>query len=118
MANGVRATSARGIGAWSRFGVRLSRGAKSPTPYLMLVGFALFFGVWFLLSEVFRVWRFASLPGPRVVLIEWLNPHPVYGMSLYTPDYYTHIGASMRRVLYAFIISTGLGVPFGLFLGW
>jgi len=69
MANGVRATSARETGAWSRFVVRLSRWAKSPTPYLMLVGFALFFGAWFLLSEVFRVWRFASLPGPRQVLI-------------------------------------------------
>src|SRR5947209_20337404 len=25
---------------------------------------------------------------------------------------------SLRRWLYAFVISTGLGVPFGLFLGW
>lgn len=113
-----RATSAGEIGAWDMFVYRLSKWVRSPTPYLMLVGFALFFGAWFLLSEVFKFWRFASLPGPRQVLIEWFNPNPVYGMSLYTPDYYTHVWSSLRRVLYAFIISTGLGVPFGLFLGW
>jgi hypothetical protein len=118
MANGLRATSAGEIGAWTMFMYRFSKSLKSPTPYLMLVGFALFFGAWFLLSEVFRVWRFASLPGPRQVLIEWFNPNPVYGMSLYTPDYYMHVWMSLRRVLYAFVISTGLGVPFGLFLGW
>jgi NitT/TauT family transport system permease protein len=118
MANGARATSAGEIGAWEMFLYRISKWAKSPTPYLMLVGFALFFGAWYLLSEVFRVWRFASLPGPKAVLTEWFNPNPVYGMSLYTPDYYVHVWSSMRRVLIAFVISTGLGVPFGLFLGW
>ena len=100
------------------FVYRVAKSLKSPTPYLMLVGFALFFGAWFLLSEVFKVWRFASLPGPRQVLVEWFNPNPVYGMSLYTPDYYMHVWMSVRRVLYAFVISTALGVPFGLFLGW
>ena len=97
---------------------RFSKWLKSPTPYLMLLGFAIFFGAWLLLSEVFRFWRFASLPGPGAVLLEWFNPNPVYGMSLYTPDFYVHIWSSMRRVLYAFLISTALGVPFGLFLGW
>jgi ABC-type nitrate/sulfonate/bicarbonate transport system permease component len=118
MANVIRATSAGEIGAWDMFTYRVSKWVRSPTPYLMLVGFMLFFGAWFLLSEVFRFWRFASLPGPRQVLIEWFNPNPVYGMSLYTPDYYVHVWSSLRRVLYAFVISTGLGVPFGLFLGW
>jgi len=117
MAN-IRQTSAGEIGAWDMFMYRLSKWLRSPTPYRMLVGFALFFGAWFLLSEVFKVWRFASLPGPRQVLTEWLNPDPVYGMSLYTPDYYTHVWMSLRRVLIAFVIATGLGVPFGLFLGW
>jgi NitT/TauT family transport system permease protein len=117
MADAAR-TSAREIGAGEMATYRFFRWLKSPTPYLMLVGFALFFGAWFLLSEVFKVWRFASLPGPRGVLMEWFNPHPVYGMSLYTPDYYIHVWSSLRRVLYAFLIATGLGVPFGLFLGW
>ncbi|HVJ13122.1 MAG TPA: hypothetical protein VNC62_16235, partial [Burkholderiales bacterium] len=118
MAKSLRATSAGEIGTWDMFMYRISKWAKSPTPYLMLLGFAIFFGAWFLLSEVFKFWRFASLPGPREVLLEWFNPNPVYGMSLYTPDFYIHIWSSMRRVLYAFLISTALGVPFGLFLGW
>ena len=100
------------------FRYRWSRRLRSPTPYLMLAGFALFFGAWFLLSDVFKVWRFANLPGPKQVLIEWFSPNPVYGLSVYTPEYYQHIWASTRRVLIAFVIATGLGVPFGLFLGW
>jgi NitT/TauT family transport system permease protein len=118
MAKSLRATSAGEIGTWDMFVYRVSKWARSPTPYLMLLGFAIFFSAWFLLSEVFKFWRFASLPGPRAVLVEWFNPNPVYGMSLYTPDFYIHIWSSMRRVLYAFLISTALGVPFGLFLGW
>ena len=118
MPEATRVASAGQLGASALFMVRLSKWFASPTPYLMVVGFVLFFGAWLLLSEVFKVWRFASLPGPRQVLIEWFNPHPVYGMSLYTPDYYMHVWMSLRRVLWAFVISTGLGVPFGLFLGW
>jgi sulfonate transport system permease protein len=114
----TRMTSGGEIGAWEMFLYRFSTWLRSPRPYLMLLGFALFFGAWFLLSDVFKVWRFASLPGPRQVLVEWFNPRPVYGMSLYTPDYYMHVWMSLRRVLYAFVISTCLGVPFGLFLGW
>jgi NitT/TauT family transport system permease protein len=118
MASVRQSGSAGEIGAWEMVMYRFSKWIKSPTPYLMLVGFVIFFGAWYLLSEVFKFWRFASLPGPRAVLTEWLNPNPVYGMSLYTPDYYVHVWSSMRRVLYAFLIATGLGVPFGLFLGW
>ena len=118
MANGKLGSSHGEIGAWEMFLYRFSRWLRSPTPYLMVVGFVLFFGAWYLLSEVFKVWRFASLPGPHQVLVEWFNPNPVYGMSLYTPNYYMHVWMSLRRVIYAFVISTALGVPFGLFLGW
>ncbi|MFN2645832.1 MAG: ABC transporter permease [Burkholderiales bacterium] len=111
-------TSAVEVGASNMFMYRFSKALKNPTPYLMLAGFALFFGAWFFLSEGIRFWRFASLPGPREVLVEWFNRNPVYGLSLYTPEYYTHVWMSLRRVLYAFVIATGLGVPFGLFLGW
>ena len=113
-----RTASAGELGGGALFAYRVSKWLASPTPYLMLLGFAIFFGAWYLLSEVFKVWRFASLPGPHQVLVEWLNPNPVYGMSLYTPQYYMHVWMSLRRVLYAFVISTALGVPFGLFLGW
>jgi NitT/TauT family transport system permease protein len=106
------------IGGLALFMYRFSKWLQSPTPYLMVVGFALFFGSWFVLSEVIGFWRFANIPGPRQVLIEWLNPNPVYGLSVYTPEYYTHIWSSIRRVLIAFTIATCIGVPFGLFLGW
>src|SRR2546421_1178415 len=117
-ADGKPATSAAEVGAWAMFMYRVSKWAKNPTPYLMVVGFALFFGAWFLLSEVFRVWRFASLPGPRAVLTEWFNPNPVYGMSLYTPDYYMHVWMSLRRGLAAVLPPPRPRVAFCPLLGW
>jgi NitT/TauT family transport system permease protein len=110
--------AAGSIGGLSLFMYRFSKWLKSPRPYLMLIGFALFLGSWFMLSDVIRFWRFANIPGPRQVLIEWLSRDPVYGLSIYTPEYYTHIWVSMRRILIAFTIATSVGVPFGLFLGW
>ena len=65
MASGRQTASGGEIGAWDMVLYRVSKWLRSPTPYLMLVGFVLFFSAWFLLSEVFKVWRFASLPGPR-----------------------------------------------------
>src|SRR6185312_844318 len=67
MANGKQSASGGEIGAWEMFLYRFSKWLRSPRPYRMLLGFVLFFGAWFLLSEVFKVWRFASLPGPRQV---------------------------------------------------
>lgn len=110
--------SVTNITGLSLFMFRISKWLQSPTPYLMLVGFALFFGTWFFLSEVIFFWRFDNLPGPREILVEWFNPDPIYGLSFYTPEYYTHIWMSVRRVAIAFAIATGLGVPVGLFLGW
>ena len=97
---------------------RLKQWLKSPRPYLMMVGFALFLGAWYLLVEVWKVPRFREMPGITVVIMEWINKDPTYGLSLYTPEYYQHIGMSVWRVTQAFILATLLGVPFGLFLGW
>ena len=97
---------------------RLKQWLKSPRPYLMLIGFALFLGAWYLLVEVWKVPRFREMPGITVVIMEWINKDPTYGLSLYTPEYYQHIGMSVWRVTQAFILATLLGVPFGLFLGW
>jgi ABC-type nitrate/sulfonate/bicarbonate transport system permease component len=47
-----------------------------------------------------------------------VSEDPVYGLSLFTEEYYTHIWVSVRRILIAFAIATALGVPVGLFLGW
>lgn len=97
---------------------RSARWFQSPKPYLMLVGFAIFFGSWFFMSEVWHFWRFDNLPGPWEVLQEWFSEDPIYGLSFYTPEYYQHIWVSLRRIMIAFAIATILGVPFGLLLGW
>lgn len=97
---------------------RLSLWLKSPRPYLMLVGFALFFSFWYLAVEVWKLPRFREMPGITSVVKEWLSPNPTYGLSIYTPEYYQHIGISIWRVTQGFFFATVLGVPFGLFLGW
>jgi ABC-type nitrate/sulfonate/bicarbonate transport system permease component/CRP-like cAMP-binding protein len=97
---------------------RFSLWLKSPRPYLMLVGFALFIGFWYLAVEVWRLPRFKEMPGITAVIKEWLSPNPAYGLSFYTAEYYQHIGMSVWRVAQAFFLATVLGVPFGLFLGW
>jgi NitT/TauT family transport system permease protein len=97
---------------------RISTWLKSPRPYLMLIGFALFLGFWYLSVEVWKLPRFREMPGITTVVKEWLSPNPTYGLSIYTAEYYTHIGMSVWRVTQAFLLATALGVLFGLFLGW
>src|SRR3569832_2514270 len=58
------------------------------------------------------------MPGLTVVMKEWFSKDPVYGLSIYSPEYYQHIWVSVRRILIAFFLATVLGVPLGLFLGW
>ena len=86
--------------------------------YLMLVGFLAFLAFWHFAVDVWRLPRFSQMPGLFSVLKEWLNPDPVYGLSIYTAEYYTHIFASCVRVFVAFALATILGVPLGLFMGW
>ena len=86
--------------------------------YLMLVGFIVFLTFWHFAVDVWRLPRFSQMPGFFTVLKQWLNPDPVYGLSLYTAEYYTHIFASCVRVFVAFALATILGVPLGLFMGW
>ena len=97
---------------------RLLQWIKSPRPYLMLIGFALFLGFWYFAVEVWKLPRFREMPGITVVIREWLSPDPTYGLSLYSAEYYKHIWVSVWRVTRAFFLATVLGVPFGLFLGW
>jgi NitT/TauT family transport system permease protein len=91
---------------------------KSPRPYLMLTGLALFLAVWYLTTEFFKLPRFEKLPGPTAVLREWLSKDPDYGISIYVHEYYLHMLKSMMRVFQAFALATLLGVPLGLFMGW
>ncbi len=97
---------------------RVSSWLKSPRPYLMLIGFAAVLGFWFLSVEIWKLPRFVDMPGPTEVFSEWFSKDPYYGLSIYTPEYYKHIGISLRRIGFAFLLATGLGVPLGLFLGW
>lgn len=97
---------------------RLSQWLRSPQPYLMFFGFGLLLSFWYFASEVWKLPRFRETPGPTEVLQEWFSPNPVYGLSFYTPDYYTHILFSLRRIAEAFFLASAIGVPFGLLLGW
>ena len=96
----------------------MRRQLRSRTPYLRLLGVALFFLSWYLLVDVFGFWRFRELPKLVASFKEWVNPHPVYGVSLFTAEYYNHIWASLFRVLSAFISATFLGIAVGVCMGW
>ena len=97
---------------------RFAQWLSSPRPYLMLLGYALLLGFWFLAVEIWKLPRFRDMPGLTEVVKEWLSPDPSYGLSIYIPEYYQHIWASVRRVCVAFSLATVLGVTLGLFMGW
>ena len=91
---------------------------RTPMPYLAFIGIGIWLGSYFLLNEYWKVFPFYKIPGPVEVVTEWLNKDPIWGTSLFTEDYYINIWVSCRRILIAFAIATGLGVPLGLFMGW
>lgn len=97
---------------------RVSQWLRSPRPYLMLVGFALLLGGWYLTVEVLRLPRFAEMPGLTQVVREWASTNPTYGVSIHTHIYYQHILISLRRIAVGFALATAAGVPIGLLLGW
>ena len=107
-----------GATGWALVSFRLAQWLKSPKPYLMLTGFAILLGTWYLTVQVWKLPRFADLPGLTVVVREMFSSNPTYGLSIHTPEYYQHIWVSVRRVAIAFFLATALGVPLGLFMGW
>ena len=62
---------------------------------------------WYLTVELLALPRFRALPGPTEVAAEWFAPDPSYGTSVFTPVYYDHILASVRRVGIAFLAGAG-----------
>lgn len=97
---------------------RMRKWVRSPRPYRMLLGFAIFFALWYLFVDVLAAPRFKELPKFYQALFEWVSRKPVFGTSLFTPGYYGHIYASFYRVYVAFLIATALGVPIGILMGW
>jgi NitT/TauT family transport system permease protein len=91
---------------------------STPTPYLMAFGIFLWIGSYYLFVEGWKLPRFNKLPGPVEVITEWFSRDPDWGISMYSPEYYDHIIVSCRRIVIAFAIATGVGVPLGLFMGW
>ena len=100
------------------FFYQTKKSLKTPMPYLAFVGIGLWVLSYFLLSEYWKVFPFYKLPGPVEVITEWVSSDPTWGTSLFTEDYYINIWVSCRRILIAFVLATGLGVPLGLFMGW
>ncbi len=97
---------------------RLKRWLCSPRPIFMVLGFALFFSIWFLVVDVLHFWRFRYMPSLGEIFREWTARKPSFGISIFTNEYYWHIWVSVRRVLIAFSLALGLGVPLGLLMGW
>ena len=113
-----QAGSRSGPSRWTIMRYRLRRRLRQPEPYLMVLGIGLWFACYYLFTEGWELPRFEKLPGPVEVVGEWLSRDPLWGVSIYTEEYYKHILASCTRILIAFCIATGLGVSFGLMMGW
>ncbi|MHB8618658.1 MAG: ABC transporter permease, partial [Chloroflexota bacterium] len=83
-----------------------------------LLGFVLFFGTWYLTTAVLRLPHFDKIPNPLTVFLQWISLKPVFGLSIFTPNYYRDILTSTYRVYVAFALATVLGVGLGLMMGW
>lgn len=97
---------------------RLRRQIKDPRIRRAALGFAVFFVLWYVLTAVIVPPRFNFIPNPVYLFEQWTSHTPEYGVSMYSPQYYEHIGVSVARVYLAFAISVGLGAPLGILLGW
>lgn len=97
---------------------RIKKNLSSVDPYLTVFGIFLWLFAYWVLCEGLQLWRFSKLPGPVAISKDWFSFEPFQGISIFTEEYYTHISKSCQRILIAFGLATGLGVPLGLFMGW
>jgi NitT/TauT family transport system permease protein len=86
--------------------------------WLGLIGFTGFLAAWYLATNWIPLAMFQRLPGPGEVFSEWLDPDPWYGISIFTAEYYLHIGYSTYRAFTAFALACLLGIPLGIMMGW
>ncbi len=84
----------------------------------MCAGFLGFFAVWYGSVKWVPLAPFSRLPDPVKVITEWLNPNPVFGISIFVKTYYYHILYSTYRATTAFFLALALGVPLGILMGW
>ena len=113
-----RDVAGQGPSGLSLFLYKTKKSFRTPMPYLAFVGIGLWLFTYWLLNEQLKVSPFNKIPGPVEVLTEWFSQDPIWGTSLFTEDYWENIKASCLRILIAFSLATGLGVPLGLFMGW
>ena len=85
---------------------------------LMWVGYFLIVATWYASVKWLPVASFQRLPDPLTVVVEWFNPDPDYGLSVFTVDYYLHIWYSTYRATTSFLLAVILGVPLGILMGW
>ena len=97
---------------------RIKKTLTSADPYLTIFGIFLWLFAYWILCEGLQIWRFSKLPGPIAISKDWFSFEPFQGISIFTAEYYEHIRVSCQRILIAFGLATGLGVPLGLFMGW
>lgn len=86
--------------------------------WLTVAGLLGFMVLWYASVKWLPIASFKRLPDPVEVLVEWFNPDPDYGISVFTQDYYIHIFYSTYRALISFSLAVLLGVPLGIFMGW
>ncbi len=98
--------------------IRVRRLLRSSRPYFAVLGIGIFFIAWYLLVDVLKFWRFRELPGLVASVREWTSWDPVYGVSLFTAEYYVNIWASVYRVIVAFVLATASGIIIGVLMGW
>ena len=84
----------------------------------MWAGYLITIVAWYACVKWLPIASFQRLPDPLTVVIEWLNPDPDYGLSIFTVDYYLHIWYSTYRATTSFVLAVVLGVPLGILMGW
>ena len=96
----------------------ITRGFRwQPIAYGVL-GFAVFFTAWYLLVDVLALGRFNFLPELSLIVEQLFSTDPIYGISLMTPELYTHAWDSVVRVYSAFLMAVLIGGPLGILMGW
>lgn len=86
--------------------------------WLMWLGYITMLTLWYGSVNWLPVDAFNRLPDPVEIIREWFSPDPDYGLSVFTKDYYLHIGYSVYRATTAFLLAVLLGVPLGVMMGW